>query len=140
MNQPHTQKTIDNLSYNIMGAAIEVHKHIGPGMLESVYQKCLAIEFSLRGIRFAEEILCPIHYKGTTFEAPFRCDFLIENTIVVELKSIAALLPIHDAQVINYMNLLKVPKGILLNFNVVNLFHQGQKTFVNRIFDSLEID
>lgn len=133
-----TKKEIDDLSYKILGAAIEVHKHLGPGLLESVYQKCLAIEFSNQRIVFAQEQEIPIIYKGHLIENQFRFDFLVEELIVVELKSVSEILPIHHAQVINYINLLKVPKGILINFNVANLFHQGQKTFVNKYYDLLD--
>jgi GxxExxY protein len=132
-----TKKTLDNLSYKIIGAAIEVHKHLGPGLLESVYQKCLAIEFKNQEIIFCQELKVPLEYKGQRIDTEFRCDFLVEELIVVELKSVSELLPIHQAQVINYINLLKVPKGLLINFNVGNLFHQGQKTFVNRYYDAL---
>lgn len=133
----NTRKQIDELSYQIIGAAIEVHKHIGPGMLESVYQTCLEIELTERGLSFQQELEIQIEYKGHHVQGLFRCDFFIENQIVVELKSVAELLPIHEAQVINYMNLLKIPKGILLNFNVTNLFQRGQKTFVSRYYSSL---
>ena len=133
----NTRKQIDELSYQIIGAAIEVHKHIGPGMLESVYQTCLEIELTTRGLSFQQELEIPIEYKGYHVQSLFRCDFFIENQIVVELKSVAELLPIHEAQVINYMNLLKTPKGILLNFNVTNLFQHGQKTFVSSYYSSL---
>lgn len=133
----NTRKQIDELSYQIIGAAIEVHKHIGPGMLESVYQTCLEIELTERGLSFQQELEIQIEYKGHHVQGLFRCDFFIENQIVVELKAVSELLPIHEAQVINYMNLLKIPKGILLNFNVTNLFQRGQKTFVSRYYSSL---
>jgi len=133
----NTRKQIDELSYQIIGAAIEVHKHIGPGMLESVYQTCLKIELTERGLSFEQELEIPIEYKGNHIQGLFRCDFFVEELIVVELKVVSELLPIHEAQVINYMNLLKIPKGILLNFNVTNLFHNGQKTFVSKYYNSL---
>lgn len=132
-----TRKEIDNLSYKIIGAAIEVHKHIGPGLLESVYQKCLAIELARVGLSFEQELEIPIEYKGLVIQGQFRCDFFVESQIVVELKAVSELLPIHKAQVINYMNLLEIPKGILLNFNVTNLFHHGQETFVSKYYESL---
>ena len=133
----NTRKQIDELSYQIIGAAIEVHKHIGPGMLESVYQTCLEIELTERGLSFKQELEIPIEYKGHHIQGQFRCDFFVEELIVLELKAVSELLPIHEAQVINYMNLLKIPKGILLNFNVTNLFHHGQKTFVSKHYESL---
>jgi GxxExxY protein len=132
-----SKKALDNLSYKVIGAAIEVHRHLGPGLLESVYQKCLAIEFANQEITFSQELQIPVEYKGQRINTEFRCDFLVEDLIVVEIKSVSELLPIHHAQVINYINLLKVPKGLLINFNVSNLFHQGQKTFVNKYYDEL---
>jgi GxxExxY protein len=133
-----TKKAIDDLSYKILGAAIEVHRYLGPGLLESVYQKCLAIEFSNQRISFTQELEIPIIYKSHLIENHSRFDFLVEELIVVELKSVSEILPIHHAQVINYINLLKAPKGILINFNVANLFHQGQKTFVNKHYEFLK--
>ncbi|RAI89233.1 GxxExxY protein [Algoriphagus yeomjeoni] len=135
-----TQKIVNDLSYKIIGAAIEVHKHLGPGLLESIYHKCLAIEFETRNIKFSSELIIPIEYKGHSIDTQLRCDFLVENLIVVEIKSVAEILPIHQAQLINYLNLLKSPKGILINFNVVNIFHHGQKTIVNKYFEVLDND
>lgn len=132
-----SKKEVDDLSYQIIGAAMEVHRHVGPGFLESVYQKCLAIELAERELSFQQELELPFTYKNHTIIGQFRCDFFVENLIVVEIKAVSELLPIHQAQVINYMNLLKIPKGILLNFNVTNLFHNGQKTFVSKYFNSL---
>ncbi|WPR77995.1 GxxExxY protein [Algoriphagus sp. NG3] len=135
-----TQKELDELTYKINGAAIEVHKHLGPGLLESVYQKCLAEELRLRNISFQQELILPIQYKGISVTADLRLDFFIEKNIVVELKSVSEILPIHQAQLMTYMKLMKAPKGILLNFNVVNLYHEGQKTFVNNYFSNLDRD
>ena len=133
-----TQKSIDKLSYQIIGAAIEVHKRLGPGLLESIYHKCMAIELATQNIRFASELVIPIEYKGHFLDAQLRCDFLVEEQIVVEIKSVSEILPIHQAQIINYLNLLKAPKGVLINFNVVNIFHNGQKTFVNKYYERLD--
>ncbi len=133
-----TQKSIDKLSYQIIGAAIEVHKRLGPGLLESIYHKCMAIELATQNIRFASELVIPIEYKGHLLDTQLRCDFLVEEQIVVEIKSVSEILPIHQAQIINYLNLLKVPKGVLINFNVVNIFHNGQKTFVNKYYERLD--
>lgn len=132
-----SRNEVDDLSYQIIGAAIEVHRHVGPGFLESINQKCLAIELVERELSFQQELELPFSYKNHTILGQFRCDFFVENLIVVEIKAVSELLPIHQAQVINYMNLLQIPKGILLNFNVIHLFHQGQKTFVNKYYESL---
>lgn len=134
----HTQKSLDGLTYQVLGAAIEVHKFLGPGLLESVYQKCLATELRYQSIEFETEISIPIIYRDQKVETLLRCDFLVEEILVLELKSVSAVLPLHQAQLMNYMNLLKVPKGILINFNVINLFQQGQKTYINKHFDKLD--
>jgi len=126
-----TKSYIDQISYAVIGAAIEVHKSLGPGLLESVYHRCLKHELSIRKISFESELRVPIIYKELDLEAEIRCDFLIENLLVVEIKAVDYVLPVHEAQILTYMNLLQVPKRTLLNFNVVNLFNQGQKTFVN---------
>jgi GxxExxY protein len=132
-----TKTYLNDLTYQINGAAIEVHKELGAGLLESVYHKCLKKELLLRGISFESEFLVPINFKGIDLETELRCDLLIEKCIVIELKAIESLAPIHQAQILTYMKLLKVPKGILYNFHCVNLFKEGQKTFVNDYFRNL---
>ena len=116
---------------------MEVHKHLGPGLLESVYHKCLFHEMKAREIHFLSHLTAPVDYKGYITETELRCDFLVENCLVVELKSIDSLAPVHEAQLLTYMSLLKAPKGILINFNCVNLFRQGQKTMVNQFYRDL---
>ncbi|RZJ79423.1 MAG: GxxExxY protein, partial [Flavobacterium sp.] len=126
-----------NLTYKIIGAAIEVHKNLGPGLLESVYQTCLEHEFILQGINFISQPIVPIHYKGIELESNLRCDFLVSNNIVIELKSVEIIKPISQAQLLTYMKLLEAPKGILINFNCKNIFKEGQQTFVNEYFKLL---
>ena len=133
-----TQKHIDSITYNIIGAAIEVHKVMGRGLLESVYHQCLKQELSLRNINFISEMKIPIIYKQKELESDFRCDLFVENCIVVELKASAEIHPIFEAKLLNYMNLLKSPKGILINFNCNNIFKDGQKTFVNQYYKDLQ--
>ena len=133
-----TQKYLNELTFNVIGAAIEVHKNMGSGLLESVYQKCMIEELTNRNINFVSEFKVPVVYKGKELDIEFRCDLFIENCLIVELKSVSEIKPIHDAQVLNYMNLLKVPKGIIINFNCFNIFREGQKTFVNEYFKKLE--
>ena len=133
-----TQKYLDELTFNVIGAAIEVHKNMGSGLLESVYQQCMIEELTNRNINFISEFKVPVVYKGKELDIEFRCDLFVENCLIVELKSVSEIKPIHDAQVINYMNLLKVPKGIIINFNCFNIFREGQKTFVNEYFKKLE--
>lgn len=132
-----TQKYLDELTYEIVGAAIEVHKIMGRGLLESVYHQCLKEELTHRKINFLSEMKIPIIYKNKELESDFRCDLFIENAIVVELKSVFEIHPMFEAKLLNYMKLLKSPKGILINFNCFNIFKEGQKTFVNEYFKNL---
>jgi GxxExxY protein len=134
-----TQKYLDNLSYKIIGAAIEVHKIMGKGLLESVYHQCLKEELELRNLNYISEMKIPVIYKNKELESDFRCDLFVENLIVVELKATLNHHPIFDAKLINYMSLLKAPKGILINFNCNNIFKEGQKTFVNEYYKNLPI-
>ena len=132
-----TKKYLDNLTYDVIGAAIEVHKSLGAGLLESVYHDCLKHELSLRKVQFMTEMIVPVHFKGIDLETDLRCDLFVENCLVVELKAVAALASIHESQTMTYMKLLKAPKGLLINFTCVNLFKEGQKTFVNEFFRNL---
>ena len=132
-----TKKYLDDLTYKVIGAAIEVHKHLGPGLLESVYHSCMFEELRERNIWFQSQLIVNVNFKNTTLDTNLRCDFLVEEYLVVELKSVEAIAPIHQAQVITYMKLLAVPKGLLLNFNTVNIFKNGQQTFVNQLFTQL---
>ena len=129
-----TKSQIKDLTYKVNGAVIEVHKALGPGLLESVYHKCLIHELNIREISFTSELIVPVNYKGLQLETELRCDLFIENSIVVELKTVEKLLPIHEAQLLTYMNLLEAPFGILFNFNTTNIYHDGQKTFVNEVY------
>ncbi len=132
-----TKKILDRLTYEVIGCAIEVHRTIGPGLLERIYHDCLIHEFNIRGIEFDSNMKIPINYKGINMNADLRCDFFVKKAIVVEIKSVAEILPIYEAQLLTYMKLLKSPKGILINFNSVNIFRDGQKTYVNEIFRDL---
>jgi GxxExxY protein len=109
------------LSAKVIGSAIEVHRQLGPGLLESVYQKCLAHEMQIAGLKFHSELEIPIHYKGVSLDCAYRLDFLVEDFLVVEVKALNELLGIHQAQLLTYMRLCKKPIGLLLNFNVTLL-------------------
>ena len=132
-----TRKYLDELTYEIIGSAIEVHKIMGRGLLESVYHQCLKEELSYRKINFHTEMKVPIIYKTKELITDFRCDLFVENCLVVEIKSVIDIHKITEAQLLNYMNLLKAPKGILINFNCRNIFNEGQKTYVNEYFKKL---
>lgn len=133
-----TQKYITDLTYKINGACIEVHKILGAGLAEIVYHKALEEEFRIRDIKFKSEFIIPVFYKDKNLECDFKCDFLVEDLIVLEIKAVNQIIDIHKSQVLNYMNLLKVPKGILINFNVKNIYHFGQETFINKHFDQYD--
>lgn len=132
-----TKKYVDDLAFIIIGAAIEVHKAVGPGLLESVYEKCLVQELKVRGLGFEQQKSVQLSYKGMLLESEMRCDFLVEQTIVVELKAVLEFAPVHQAQLLTYMRLLNVPKGVLLNFNCSNIFREGQRAMVNEYYRNL---
>ncbi|MCB8966249.1 MAG: GxxExxY protein [Ardenticatenaceae bacterium] len=117
----------DKITEKIIGAAIEVHRHLGPGLLESAYQACLAHEMTLRRIRFEREKPLPIVYKGVHLDQGYRLDFLVEGLVVIELKSVNQLTDIHYAQVLSYLKLANLKLGRLLNFNVLRLKNGGIK-------------
>ncbi|MCX6257066.1 MAG: GxxExxY protein [Bacteroidia bacterium] len=132
-----TQKYLDELTYKIIGCAIEVHKHLGPGLLESVYEKCFIHELCLRGLHYQSQQKVLINYKDIRLDDELRYDVLVENLVVVELKSMDGILPIHEAVVLTYMKMLSKPKGIIINFNCINIFKEGQKTLVNELYAAL---
>ncbi|UUV21246.1 GxxExxY protein [Paenimyroides aestuarii] len=133
-----TKKYLDELTYKVIGCCITVHNALGPGLLESVYHKCLLEEFKYQGIRFSSELIVPIEYRNVQLDALLRADFLVEDCLVIELKAVEAVLPIHEAQLITYLKLLDAPKGILVNFNCTNIFHNGQKTYVTEKYKYLD--
>jgi len=136
-NKTITKSYLNDQSYKIVGCAIEVHKHLGPGLLESIYHACLGQEFFLRGINYETQLFVPITYKGLSLDADYRLDFLVEDEIVVELKAMEGILPVHEAQLLTYMKLLQKGKGILINFNCANIVKEGTKQMVSEYFSSL---
>ena len=133
-----TKKYLKDLVYQVNGAAIEVHKHLGPGLLESVYHSCLKKELAIRKLDFKTELTIPINYKGLDVDAGLRCDLFVENKLVVELKAVEKIVPIHEAQLLTYMKLLEAPIGLIINFNVTHIFKEGQKSYVNELYRYLE--
>lgn len=112
---------LNDISKEIIGAAIEVHKTLGPGLLESVYQNCLFLELKERRLNFTAQAVIQINYKGTLIQKDFVLDFLVEDQVIVELKSVETVLPIHEAQLLTYLKLADRPLGLLINFNVPKL-------------------
>ena len=117
------------LSSQVIGCAIEVHRELGPGLLESTYEQCLAHELRLNNIYFKQQHPVPVEYKGIILDCGYRIDLLVSDKLIVELKSVDKFKPIHDAQLLTYMNLAKVKTGLLINFNVGKL-KEGIRRFV----------
>jgi len=121
---------LERTSLAIIQSAIEIHRHLGPGLLEGLYRPCMAYEFHERGLAFAAEKLIPVSYKKLVLAGAYRLDFLVEDAIVVEIKSVDTVLPVHYAQVLSYLRLTGTPVGLLINFNV-SLLVKGVKRIVN---------
>ena len=134
MNYPSTEDEYNALSERIIGAAIEVARTLGPGLLESVYEACLVEELQQRGLRVEQQVRLPLVYKGKTLSKEFIIDLLVEDTIIVELKAVDALTGLHAAQVKTYLQLANKRLGLVLNFNVEVLTKQGLKRVVNNFF------
>ncbi len=132
-----TQKTINQLTKEILGCAIEVHKEFGPGMLEKTYEKALLMLLSEKGLKVKCQVEVPVVFKGTVIDNAFRLDLLVEDLIIVELKAVEKVLPVHEAQLLTYLKLTKKPKGILINFYSTNIFYNGQKTFITDEYSKL---
>lgn len=116
-----TGNQLNALTDKVIGSAIEVHRHLGPGLLESIYRECLMMELSGGGIRFESERFVPIDYKGRRVRGGLKLDLLVEGCLVVELKAVEALHPVHSAQVLTYLRLTGFPTGLLMNFNTTSL-------------------
>ncbi|HKC36339.1 MAG TPA: GxxExxY protein [Chitinophagaceae bacterium] len=116
-----TQKSINEISYRIIGCAIEVHKHLGPGLLESVYHTCMKDEVKRDGWKVESNVAVPINYKGRNLAEPLRLDLLIEDLIILELKVTETLHPVYTAQLLSYLKLANKPKGLLINFHTDNI-------------------
>jgi len=122
-------REFSEISNRVIGCAIEVHRNLGPGLLESAYQQCLAHELCLNGIEFKAEHPLPVVYKDIRLDCGYRIDLFVENEIIIELKSVEKLLPIHEAQLITYLKLADIKQGFLINFNVTQL-KEGLKSYV----------
>jgi GxxExxY protein len=119
-----TQKYVNQIAYKIVGCAMEVHKQLGSGLLESVYQACMVEELKLQGLQIATQVEVPIYYKDKLLIPKLRLDILVENLVIIELKSVEYLIPLHQAQLLTYLKLAEKPKGLLINFNTVLIKQQ----------------
>lgn len=131
-----TKKEITQLSYEIIGFAIKVHKTLGPGLLESIYEECLKIELIKNGYDVKQQLFTTINYEGVDIKTKLVVDLLVNDAVIVELKAIEEILPIHEAQLLTYMKVLKKPQGLLINFFTDNIT-KSLKPFINEYFKEL---
>ncbi|MCA6066871.1 GxxExxY protein [Chryseobacterium sp. RG1] len=132
----YTKKYVTQLSYEIAGFAIKVHKNLGPGLLESIYEECLKFELKRNGYSIKQQICTPIIYDTLLLETNLRVDLLANDLVVVELKTVNELLPVHQAQLLTYMKILEKPQGLLINFFTENIT-KSMKPLVNGYFNLL---
>ena len=138
MPQKITKQFINDLTYEVNSAIIEVHKILGPGLIEAVYHKCLMHELKLRNIEFLTEAVFPFSYKDLDLTFDFRCDLLVEECLMLELKAVQEIIPYWKAKLIGHMKIAEIPKGLLINFNVKNIMKDGLWVCKNDFYDSLE--
>jgi len=131
-----TKKYVTQLSYDITGLAIKVHKNLGPGLLESIYETCLKYELERNGYSVAQQVVANIVYDGLLIENNLRLDLLVNDLVIVELKTVDELKPVHQAQLLTYMKLLEKPQGLLINFYTDNII-KSMKPLVNEYFTLL---
>ena len=127
-----TEQRINNITEKIIGAAIEVHKGLGPGLLESAYEECLCYELSQNGLAFERQVPLPVVYKSVKLDCGYKMDLVVENEVIVEIKAVERLIPVHDAQLLSYLKLHNKKVGLLLNFHVPVL-KSGLKRIVNNL-------
>jgi GxxExxY protein len=119
----------ERLTQQIIGLAVEVHRHSGRGLLESVYEKCLCYELEHAGIPFRRQVVIPITYKGLFLDAGFRADIVVDQQVILEIKSVAGILPAHESQILTYLRMSSIPLGLILNFNAPRLV-DGLRRFI----------
>lgn len=132
-----TKKEVTQLSYEIIGFAIKVHKKLGPGLLESIYEECLKYELERNGYDVKQQLTVKIDYYDLETETDLRIDLLVNDCVIVELKTVDSFHPIHEAKLLSYMKLLERPQGLLINFNTTNIT-KSTKPFVNEYFSRLK--
>ncbi len=133
-----TQKELNEIAYEIVGCAIEVHKQLGPGLLESVYEECLIEEIKRNTLLVESQKKIPLIYKGKLLNTELKLDIVVNNCIIVELKSVEIILPIHKAQLLTYLKLTGIAKGLLINFNCDNIVKSGLVSLVTEKFAALK--
>lgn len=140
MKKQITQRYIDYLSKEIIGCAIEIHKELGPGMLESAYEKCMIYLLRKKGFKIDSQLEVPIRFQDLVVDNAYRFDLLVEDLIIVELKTVSEFTPVNKAQIITQLKFMKKPKGVLINFHCSNIFREGQQTFVTKEYARLPLE
>lgn len=123
MNHRNSEAQRDPLTQNVIGCAIEVHRALGPGLLESAYEECLCFELAQSGLPFRRQVALPITYKGVKLDADYRVDLMVAEELIVEIKTVDIILPVHEAQLLTHLRLSGLRKGLLLNFHTAVLKH-----------------
>jgi len=137
MDKIISQKYVDQIAHAIIGCAIDIHKELGPGLLESAYEKCMIYLLNKKGFKVESQLEVPITFRELLIDRGFRLDLLVENLIIVELKAAKELTSVNKQQILTHLKLLKKPKGILINFHCSNIFYEGQQTFVTNEYAKL---
>ncbi len=135
-----TQKYVNDIAFRAVGCAITVHKELGPGLLESIYEECFVYECRANGLFVEQQKELLINYKGIVLDKRFRLDVVIENVVIVELKATEGIIPFYMAKLLSQMKIAKIPKGLLINFNSINLVKEGLVPLVNDYFGELPAD
>jgi GxxExxY protein len=132
-----TKKYVNDIAFRVVGCAIKAHNYLGPGLLESFYQEALEYEFLVEGLSFKKQMAVPVIYKEKVLSTPLRLDLLVEDVVIVEIKSVETIIPVFKAQLLTYMKLTGRPKGLLINFNCLNITKEGLVPLVNEVFAEL---
>ncbi len=132
-----SQKLINEIAYKAVGCAISVHREMGPGLLEKIYEECLCEELRYQGMAVSSQVRVPIIFKKKILKKRLRIDLMVEDSVIIECKSVSILMPIHQAQLLTYLKLAKKPKGLLINFNCLNIVNEGLIPLVTDLFAKL---
>jgi len=140
MDKIISQKYVDQITHSIIGCAIDIHKELGPGLLESAYEKCMIYLLNKKGFKVESQLEVPITFQDLTISRAYELDLLVEDLVIVELKTIREFAPVDKAQILTYLRFLKKPKGILINFHCSNIFYEGQQTFITKEYSNLPFE
>ena len=140
MDKIISQKYVDQIAHAIIGCAIDIHKELGPWLLESAYEKCMIYLLNKKGFKVESQLEVPITFQDLVVSRAYRLDLLVENLVVIELKAIREFAPVDKAQILTHLRFMKKPKGILINFHCSNIFYEGQQTFITKEYSKLPLE